>query len=311
MSGFSRWLGAGGGLLASLLICSAAEPASAAQTFECQRASGQAQAMICDDASLLALDRELGDLVEKLRAKSDKGQRAQQKITDRLTKWQVSLNARCGSRRSCLTRAYKQGITNLRREVAQFERRETRRPATSEVVPIPDKYDKGRVIAKLFRSDKWSYTGGDVAAEVTAYANGSGMLRIEVIAESGAFKYFAEPHGVLVVADATGRIVAEASVSELSMRMGSSGLFSKRNFRTAAIKAAEFGTATYAFLGFKYCGWRQTFERNVGENNGCYQSSLRAEYRAFVADLPKALPAISANVGEKFSILEWQGIKLR
>ncbi|RWQ18522.1 hypothetical protein [Mesorhizobium sp.] len=49
----------------------------------------------------------------------------------------------------------------------------------------------------------------------------------------------------------------------------------------------------------------------VGENNGCYQSSQRAEYQAFVADLPEALSGMAKNAGEQFSILGWQRIKLR
>ncbi|MCW0001703.1 hypothetical protein OE766_26130 [Pararhizobium sp. YC-54] len=292
----------------AMLFSSNAGPASAAQTFECRHAAGRAQVTICKSPSLLALDREISAVIDTLRAKAGSEQSAQQRLTDRLTKWLDKLNARCGARESCLIRAYKQGITSLQQEVRLLERKRSGSPDNE---PAPDKNDKGRVIAKFFERDRWSYTGGDASAEVTEFSDGRGFLRVDVMAESGAFKYFAEPHGVLIVTDAAGKVIADAYASGLAMRMGTHGVFQQPHSGIAPVKAAEFSAAVYAFFSFKYCGWRQTFERTVGENNGCYQSSQRAEYRAFVADLAKALSGVTTNTGERFPILGWQGIKLR
>lgn len=45
-----------------------------------------------------------------------------------------------------------------------------------QALTSPDRNDKGRVIAKFFKSDRWSYIAGDVDAELTKYADGRGFL---------------------------------------------------------------------------------------------------------------------------------------
>ncbi|OWK21089.1 hypothetical protein AJ88_20990 [Mesorhizobium amorphae CCBAU 01583] len=115
----------------------------------------------------------------------------------------------------------------------------------------------------------------------------------------------------MIVTDKAGNVIGHSSSSALAMRMGGDRTFVQRHSGVGPIKAPEFKAAAFAFFAFKYCGWRQTFERNVGENNGCYQSSQRREYDTFVATLPKALSTLQSTIGERFEILGWQGMKLR
>ena len=174
--------------------------------------------------------------------------------------------------------------------------------------------DDPNILAEFRDKAVWrlrkDFTDATAVARVGRCNDGTGYFRIEVFTRSSAFKLFGEPHAAIVVTDATGQVLGRRNVTALSM--GSSRrVGDKRRKYYGAIDGRTFDQAAYAFFRFKFCTWRQGFDRGIKENNGCYKSSLNREYRALTKNLPGRIGALKGDVGKSVEFLGWQVVRLR
>jgi hypothetical protein len=136
-------------------------------------------------------------------------------------------------------------------------------------------------------------------------------MRIEVAPSSSEFKFFAEPHAAILVTDRNGRVISSRTVTEIAMSMGPD-VNRKHRAAQEVIPGGEFKDAAFAFFRLKFCGWKMSFARTVEASNGCYRSSINNELRKFSIQLPKGIGEVhDSEPGLPFSLLEWEGIRLR
>jgi hypothetical protein len=144
---------------------------------------------------------------------------------------------------------------------------------------------------------------------VSVLDDGRGELRIEVAPSSSEFKFYSEPHAAIVVTGATGKVIAEKTVTELAMSM--SGVNDKHRIGLQHVESESFRDVAYAFFRLKFCAWHQGFDRTVKASNGCFKSSIRREMRQLAEQVPNRLDELGREVGKPFNFLGWQGVRVR
>lgn len=164
-------------------------------------------------------------------------------------------------------------------------------------------------------------TGALAAADIRVLKNGAAEIRVEVQAESSAFKFYSKPLASLVIADDTGAIIETVDVSVMAMSFG--GEVRKRVRRKRRkMEADAFANAAYVFFRLQFCTWRQGFDRTVKESNGCspiaggpfagtMQPKLEKETEELAKQLPKQIDKLGVAIGQKFEFLGWQAVRLK
>jgi hypothetical protein len=166
------------------------------------------------------------------------------------------------------------------------------------------------ILAEFRTVQNWGSAAVEAAARVSRLSDGRGELRIEAASSSAEFKFFAEPHAAVVVADSAGNFIAEEVITDLAMGSYRS-IDRKHRASRVVIDSQKFDRATYAFFKLKFCAWRLGFDRSVKENNGCYWSSMRRELEQFRRELPRTIQKGFKKEGQRFEVLGWSGARLQ
>lgn len=133
--------------------------ADAAPAFDCAKAEGTAEQLICHDPSLAALDRELAERYPKAIAHFPEREQRQERAIQR--GWIKGRNEcwKSSDVRACIEQSYRMRITELQIKGGQLE------------VPAPTYYQCGPAL----RLEVYFYQGGKLPAAVLNLTEGDDM----------------------------------------------------------------------------------------------------------------------------------------